>query len=252
MKLKERSIAAALHLLVSLTIASLAAVLVFFVWYPYPYREVAGGRELFSLIMAVDLVVGPLLTFVVFNRSKPRQELWRDLSIIGVLQLVALCYGLWTVFMVRPVYLVHEVDRFRVVTAADIDPADLPQALPQFQKIPLFGISIIGVRKARDSDEMMRAIDSAMTGKDIGMMPSRWQDLDNGNKEQIRQRARSVEFLRSRSKDGGAAIDLAVREARLKNTDVIALPLASRRMDWSVLMSREDLRIIGYVPVDAF
>lgn len=252
MKLQDRSIAAALHLLASLAIASLAAVLVFFVWYPYPYREVAGGRELFLLIVAVDLVVGPVLTFVVFNRSKPRQELWRDLSIIGVLQLAALCYGLWTIFLVRPVYLVHEVDRFRVVTAADIDPASLPQALPEFQKIPLFGISVIGVRKARDSDEMMRAIDSAIAGKDIGMMPSRWQALDAGNQEQIRQRARTADFLRARASDSGAAIDEIIGSAGLKSTDVIALPLTARRTDWSVLMSSKDLRIIGYVPVDSF
>lgn len=252
MKLKERSIAAALHLLASISVATLAAVLVFFVWYPYPYREVAGGRALFLLVVAVDLVVGPLLTFVVFNRSKPRQELWRDLSIIGVLQLAALCYGLWTVFTVRPVYLVHEVDRFRVVTAADIDPAELPQALPQFQKIPFFGISIIGLRKARDSDEMMHSIDSALAGKDISMMPGRWQDLDVNNKEQIRQRSQSVDFLRSRAGDGGAAIDQIIRDTGLRNPDVIALPLVSRRTDWSVLMNRQDLSIIGYVPVDLF
>ena len=205
------------------------------------------------LIMAVDLVVGPLLTFVVFNRSKPRQELFRDLSIIGMLQLVALCYGLWTVFVARPVYLVHEVDRFRVVTAADIDPAELPQALAQFQKNSWFGISVIGVRKARDSDEMMRSIDSAIAGKDISMMPGRWQDLDAANKKEILQRARPVDFLRSRAGDGGAAIDQIIREAGLKNPDVITLPLVSlRRTDWSVLMNRQDLRIIGYVPVDSF
>lgn len=252
MKLKERAAAAAMHLAASLAVAALAAVLVFFAWYPYPYRDVAGGRELFLLIMAVDLVVGPLLTFVVFNRAKPRKELWRDLSIIGLLQLAALCYGLWTVFLVRPVYLVHEVDRFRVVTAADIDSADLPKALPKFQKIPLFGISVIGVRKARDSDEMMRSIDSAIAGKDISMMPERWQDLDTDNKEQIRQRAQSVDFLRSRATDGGIGIDQIIRDAALKDTDVIALPLVSRRTDWSVLMNRQDLRIIGYLPIDLF
>lgn len=252
MKLKERSIAAALHLLASLFVATLAAVLVFFVWYPYPYREVAGGRELFLLVVAVDLVVGPLLTFAVFNRSKPRQELWRDLSIIGVLQVLALCYGMWTVFTARPVYLVHEVDRFRVVTAADIDPAELTQALPKFQKTPMFGIQVIGVRKTRDSNELMQSIESAIAGKDIGMMPGRWQDLDADNKAQIGQLGRSVDFLRSRASDGGVAINQIISGAGLKDAEVIGLPLASRRTDWTVLMNRKDVRIIGYVPIDSF
>ena len=48
------------------------ALLVFAVWYPYPYREISGGRDLFLLVVAVDVVLGPLITFAVFNRAKPR------------------------------------------------------------------------------------------------------------------------------------------------------------------------------------
>ena len=78
--------------------ALLAAALVFGLWYPYPYREISGGRELFFIIVAVDVVMGPLLTFAVFNRKKPLKELKRDLGVIVLLQLAALGYGLWTVF----------------------------------------------------------------------------------------------------------------------------------------------------------
>ena len=252
MNFKQRSIAAALHLLASLVVASLAAILVFFVWFPFPYREVSGGKELFLLIMGVDIVVGPVLTFVVFNRTKPRKELWRDLSIIGALQVVALCFGLWTVFSARPIYLVHEVDRFRVVTIADIDTTELPKALPKFQKIPLFGIPVIGTRKPRDGTEMMQALDLAIGGRDISARPEWWQDLDSVNKDEMRRASRSFEFLRARAKDGGTELNRIAKDAGLASSDVIGLPLASRRTDWSVLMNRGDLKIIGYVPIDSF
>lgn len=65
---------------------------------PYPYREISGGRELFLLLVAVDVVMGPLITLMIFNTGKPRRELQLDLIVVGVLQLAALAYGLSTVY----------------------------------------------------------------------------------------------------------------------------------------------------------
>lgn len=252
MKWKERAQAASVHLTASLAVAALAALLVFVVWFPFPYREISGGRGLFELVVAVDLALGPLLTFVVFNRAKPRRELWRDLSVIAVLQLAALGYGLHAVYQSRPVYLVYEVDRFQVVTAADVDPSELGQAQPALRELPWHGIQVIGARKSRNSEEMLRALDSALAGKDIAMMPSRWQPLGDDEYAQMRARGRPVELLRGRGRDGAAALDRLLAEAGLKDDDVLAVPLVSRRSDWSVLMRRQDLQIIGYLPIEAF
>lgn len=197
-------------------------------------------------------MLGPLLTFVIFSRAMPRKELWRDLSVIAVLQLAAMGYGVWTMFQVRPVYLVHEVDRFRVVTPVDIDLAELPQAKPEFQRLPLHGIRVIGVRKVRDSDEMLSSIESALAGKDVSAMPGRWQELDAENKEQIRARARDLASLRSRAKDSSPALEELIAASGVAPEQVIALPLVGRSYDWAVIMERRDLRIIGYLPIDLF
>lgn len=252
MRWKERSRAATLHLLASLVVAALAAVLVFWVWFPYPYSEVAGGSGLFRLMVSVDVVLGPLLTFAVFNRAKPWSVLRLDLSVIVVLQAAALLYGVYTVYEARPVYLVHEVDRFRVVTAVDIDPADLTGALPEFRDLPHYGIRVIGVRPPRDAAEKVRSLESALAGKDISFMPQRWQELDDANRAEIRKRAREVAFLRSRAKDGGKALDRLLADRGIPPEQVIALPIVGRRDDWSVLMDRRTLQIIGYLPIDAF
>ena len=68
--------AASWHVLCSVGVALLAAAVVFGLWYPFPYRDLSGGRELFFLVVAVDVVCGPLLTLVLFNPAKPRAELW--------------------------------------------------------------------------------------------------------------------------------------------------------------------------------
>ena len=59
---KARLQAAGIHLLISLFVAALAAVLVFGLWYPNPYRDLSGGRTLFSMVVGVDVVLGPLIT----------------------------------------------------------------------------------------------------------------------------------------------------------------------------------------------
>ena len=100
---KDRLRASAIHLAISLGIAALAALLVFALWYPYPYREISGGRALFLILVSVDVIIGPLITLAVFNRAKPAKELRRDLASGGLIQLAALAYGLWTMFLARPV-----------------------------------------------------------------------------------------------------------------------------------------------------
>ena len=122
---------AGIHLSWCLGVAVFTAVLVFGLWYPFPYRKLSGG-ELFMLVIAVDVVCGPLLTFVIFSPAKPRVELLRDLGLVALIQLGVLSYGLHTVWQARPLFLVQEIDRFKVIVRPELDVAavaDLPPGL---------------------------------------------------------------------------------------------------------------------------
>ena len=98
MWLRQRLISGALvsvkHLLFSVLVAAMVAALVFGIWYPTPYGELAGGQGLFRLIVVVDVICGPLLTLVIYNPKKPRVELFRDIGLVVLIQLGALGYGL--------------------------------------------------------------------------------------------------------------------------------------------------------------
>ncbi|TFV04453.1 fimb protein, partial [Bacillus stratosphericus] len=50
------------HFVLSLLIAAVTAWLVFGVWYPAPFDALVGGLNLYGLVVAVDVVCGPLLT----------------------------------------------------------------------------------------------------------------------------------------------------------------------------------------------
>ena len=243
--------AASIHLAISLVIAVLAALLVFFIWYPYPYREISGGRELFLLVVVVDVVMGPLMTLAVFNLTKPRKELRRDLAVIAVLQLAALGYGLWTVAIARPVHLVFEMDRFRVVHAVDIEPTLLKRAAPVFQELPLTGPTLLSVREFKDSKENFDATMAALQGLQLGARPDLWQSYEKA-KPQVLARAKPLAELKARFPANKKEIDNALRQAGNLPIAVGYVPMVSRQTFWTVLIDLNTAEVLAFVPIDSF
>lgn len=248
---KERLRAAGIHLTASLLIALLAAALVFAVWYPYPYREISGGRELFSLLVSVDVVLGPLLTFAIFNRAKPAKELRRDLSVVVLLQLVALGYGLWTVFVARPVYLVFEIDRFRVVHAIDVSEELLPRAPEGLTALPVFGQGLLAVRPFASAAESAEATIAALQGVDLAARPDLWQSYPAAA-ARVRDAAKPAANLVSRFPQQSKVIDEALAKTGRSTDHLLSLPLASRKYFWTVLLDSQSLEVVGFVPLDSF
>lgn len=114
------------HLLVSLFIAILSVGLVFWLWYPSPLDKALGVANIFLLLLSIDVIVGPLLTLIVAKQGK--KTLKMDLLTIGVVQLMALSYGLYVVAQGRPVWMVYDAERFELVQAyeAVVAPKDSP------------------------------------------------------------------------------------------------------------------------------
>jgi hypothetical protein len=159
------------HLGLSVFVAAAVALLVFTIWYPYPYRDLAGGSELFMLVMAVDIVCGPLLTFVLFSPTKPKKEMLTDISLIVVIQLIALCYGIWNVWQIRPLYLVQEADRFNIISAANIDTKDLDLS-PENLRPKLFGGAIkVSMRNLTPIEQEKLVAQIKAGGKDASELP---------------------------------------------------------------------------------
>jgi len=62
--------AAQIHLGISAMIAALVVWIMLYLWYPEPYFRVSGGQTLLLLLIGVDVVIGPLLTLIVFDPRK--------------------------------------------------------------------------------------------------------------------------------------------------------------------------------------
>jgi len=109
------------HLLVSATIVGALLLLLITRWYPMPYFVVDGGWQGIRLVAAIDVVLGPLLTLVIYNRAKPRGKLIFDYTVISVLQACAFTFGVWMVFSARTTVVVFTDGTFYTIGADDAE-----------------------------------------------------------------------------------------------------------------------------------
>jgi hypothetical protein len=250
---RVRSKAASIHLLGSACVAALAACLVFVLWYPSPYTAMAGGAGLFLLITGVDIVMGPLITFAIFDRRrKPWTELRRDLVIVVLLQLAALSYGLYVMHTVRPVALALENARFRVVTAQDVLLDELPKAQPAFQQLSHSGPVTVNTALPATADEQFDSVTQALAGHDIGTRPKFWRAWDDNARARAKTMAKSVESLRKHYPKRAAELDAALERTGRPEAQLSYIPVLSRYGDWVAFIDANSGDIIGFAPFDGF
>ncbi len=240
--------AAAIHLAASLLVAALCALLVFQFWYPMPYRELSGGRELFLLVVAVDVVMGPLITLAIFDTRKAWPSLRRDVMVVALLQLAALGYGLYTVAIARPAVVALEGDRIRVVRPIDLTAEELAKGPAALQSLPWFGIAHVATRPARP-DEQFEAINMGLAGVDIGARPQFWLPPEAAPAAWAAH-ARPIARLRNLHPSRGADVDAAIAATGLPESSLKYLPIIARRTDYVALVHASEGRVVGYAQLD--
>lgn len=248
---RDRLKASGTHLLISLTVAALAAALVFGIWYPYPYREMSGGRELFLIVVTVDVILGPCITLAVFNLAKGWPVMRRDLAVIALLQVLALGYGLWTVYVARPVHLVFEYNRFSVVHAADV-PASLLAKTPEgIEAMPITGPTLLALRAFKDSNEEADATLAAIGGVAMAARPDLWQAYSAAIPE-VLAAAKPVTVLKSRFPNETEHIDRVLAQAGRTAQDAVWLPVVGRKTFWTVFLDPVSAQVLATMPLDSF
>lgn len=249
---RDRLRAASIHLGLSALVAAVAALLVFALWYPWPYREISGGRDLFLLVMAVDVALGPLITFAIFDRAKPRAGLRRDLAVVALLQLAGLAYGLWTVHQARPVHLVFEYDRFRVVHLVDVPLALADRTPPGIEVAPWRGPTPLSLRPFRDAQEKVDMTLAALQGLPLAARPELWQTYADG-RQAVLAAAKPVAELQRRFPAQAADIEALLRERGRTAQGAAYLPMIARKAQgWTVVLDARTAEVLGYLPLDSF
>ena len=221
-------------------------------WYPPPYRQLMGGQHLFWILVGVDAVCGPLLTAILFNPQKSQRMLRLDLTLVALIQLAALVYGMHSIGEARPVVLAFEVDRFVAVAARQVQATPPTQSTVPYQ-LSWNGPELVGIREPKDGAEALSSINLSLQGVEPSARPGWWQPYE-ASKPDVKLRMRPLSFLRDRQRpEEQAIIDAAIKTNKLHLAQTYYLPLVSEKSldQWIALLDGE-AHIIGYAPVGGF
>ena len=241
--------ASAIHLLLSMIIASMVLAIMLLVWYPEPYFHAFEGRKLLFLILKVDVVLGPLVTLVVYVPKK--KGLKFDLAVIAVLQASALVYGVSVLFQARPVYLVLSKDRFDIVAAHEIEDQELNQVTrEEFQSLPITGPRLVGVVMPESPQEQDRIFSSALaTGLDLPSFPQYYVSYQERMGTVLSKAKPLAQLYLNRPQ---LADEIKALEQRLGQSQqqLAFLPIVSQRLDLTAIIARASGELLEILPID--
>jgi hypothetical protein len=243
--------AALIHLGISAIIGVLVCILIFGIWYPWPIGVATGGMKLVYLMLGVDVVLGPLLTLIVFKTGK--KTLKFDLTCIAIMQALALAYGLYTSAMARPAFIVLANDVYRVVTANDLNEQHLKEASrPEYRKISWFGPTLVAARSPTDHKQKQELVMAAMAMLDVHNFPKFYlpvnEEIDN-----LIAKAKPVDHLISKLPETKATLERVASKAKTSLADLVYAPMLGRLGDTELvaLLSKSQKRYVGAIVATA-
>lgn len=237
--------AASIHFLFSAALVTIVMVLCALVWYPGALFWAAGMSTLMVLIVAVDLVLGPLLTGVVYAPGK--RTLKFDLAVIASIQLAALFYGVYAIYGARPAYIVFTTDRFEAVAAIDIEVERPEFKQSKFNRIPLSGPEIVAASMPTD-DKSKSSILMSKVFSGVGLAAMTEHYIQGPVQQAVlanMKHSQDVSQLAAFNDPDRVKTILSKTEASIG--DISYFPLVARDEDLTVLIDKTSGNIIDIV-----
>ena len=237
--------ASLIHLAISAIIASVVVALMLLVWYPHPIIAAVGGEQVLLILLGVDVTLGPFITLLIFKTKKSRRELAFDLSVISIIQVTALIYGMSVMFQARPVYVVFSKDSFDLVTAHMLRKEDIAKArYPDYRSLPLNGPVYVYTEMPSDINERNEVVMNASSGKDLPQFPQYYKPFAE-HKAAAGKAAKPLAELKKINPDRIAEIDGAIHASGRSETDIGFLPLRAKYRSLVVLVGKSDGKVLA-------
>ena len=90
------------------------------IWFPHSFIQLGGFKKTALMLIVADLVLGPLLIFIIFKKDK--KYLKFDINILLTIQIGAFIFGAYSLFLKHPAYVVFSGNRFSLVNVSEIYP----------------------------------------------------------------------------------------------------------------------------------
>ncbi|MCO5121369.1 MAG: hypothetical protein M9951_17295 [Burkholderiaceae bacterium] len=242
--LRARARAAGLSLAISAAVVGTVATAIALFLHTMPFFWASGGISLIAIVAMVDIVLGPLLVFLVYDQRK--KSLRRDLAVIICIQLAAIAYGIHASVLARPVLMTFVVDRFELVSAAEVDAEELAKAPEQFRKLSWTG-PVLAAARMPDNKEEREQIMFASTSYGIDLRHLLRHYVDYGTqRDEVIARARPLTDLDRHNDPAKVAAALASIRAASDHPDRLRyLPVQGPKEDLVAVIDSDDATVLG-------
>ncbi len=228
------------HLSVSICLALIIVGWVFLIWYPQPLAKAVGVTHIFIMMLIIDVIVGPILSFVIYKEKK--KSLKFDLSIIIAIQILALGYGMFNIAQARPIWIVFNQNKFELIQKNYLILDNVPIANEKYKTISPFVPLYVGVEPSIDKQQRNNNnLDFLISGISLAQRPELYIPLD---KIRIKMSNQSMNLrdLTKFNNQNEVGVILS------KNPQATAwLPLKANAADMVVLINKEKGEVVKIV-----
>ena len=232
------------HLVISALLFTVIVALTVWLWYPPPFFWIDGGVQITLLAAAVDIIAGPLLTFVVYRPHKP--GLVMNLAVIAAVQFGALAWGVRVLYDQRPVLMAFigaNQNRFFPITAGQASAGE--RSLEELQALSPERPPMVFIDLPQNPDEAKALLVNA--SNTVLRHTERFHAIDSERLARITSAERSRKVYEATSPAYVEGIDRFVA-AHPKDADQYAfIPLYGRFGAALVAISKADGHLAGVV-----
>lgn len=182
------------HLLGSIFIALLVSAIVFFLFYPSPLAKALGVTHIFLMLLLIDVIIGPLLGFIVYKEGKKTLKL--DLFIIIIFQMSALIYGVFNIYQGRPAAIAFQNYQFELVRFNDVVSTERTVNFSWYK--PVWVAVDMGETLAQKNTYFSQEI---LTGVPAVNRPERYIHLNKAAGQILKEKHSLAELLKYNAKD---------------------------------------------------
>jgi hypothetical protein len=235
------------HLAISACVVALFVVFAVAVWYPPPLHALQGIGSILLLLVLVDVCIGPLASLVVASPAKPLPQLRRDVSFVVAVQLLALAYGGWTIFIARPAFVAFNADRFDTVTERElVRNEQFTYRDPSFASSPVLGPAWVITRPPDSLELRNKLLLDTVTkgGPDTKAFPALYEPWPPARALVANHRLKPLAELRALSPEGAETVREAISKSGLRETDLSYVPLVGRERIGVVILNSNSLEIV--------
>jgi len=183
------------HLSISTVVFAGIIAACMMLWYPPPYFWIDGGIQVTRIAALVDIILGPLLTLVVFRPGK--RSLKRDLAVIGAVQIAFLAWGVAVLEREKPLlsaFVGYPTERFFPIPKQYL--SDSKRPIEELLALSAERPALAAIRMPADRTQARELVRTQLQGlPSVFRQAERYERLEGTHLEEMFKVARSKERI---------------------------------------------------------